>query len=71
MQGYNRKMVTAPKILKSMMPRDPDAVGPQNVAEKRLFDLIMEGVNSGPPKEISIEEFAASLRAGIRARIKT
>ena len=65
---YNDPMATSPKIPKSMQPRDPDAVGPQNAAERRLYDLIMEGVNSGPAKETSIEELAASLRQRIRTK---
>ncbi|HWW68677.1 MAG TPA: hypothetical protein VN089_01950 [Duganella sp.] len=50
------------------MPRDADAVGPQNDAERRLYELIMEGVNSGPSPKTSIAELTGELRARIRAK---
>lgn len=58
-------MTTAPKFL---MPRDADAVGPQNEAERRLYELIMEGVNGGPSTKTSIAELTDELRARIRAK---
>jgi hypothetical protein len=62
-------MTTAIKPLdpKFLMPRDADAVGPQNEAERRLYELVMEGVNSGPSQKTSIAELTAELRARIRA----
>ena len=53
---------------KFLMPRDADAVGPQNDAERRLYELIMEGVNSGPSPKTSIAELTDELRARIRAK---
>jgi hypothetical protein len=51
------------------MPRAADAVGPQNEAERHLYELIMEGLNSGPGTEYaSVEEFAAEFRAGLQNR---
>lgn len=60
--------VTTPLAAKILMPRDADAVGPQNEAERRLYELIMEGVNNGPSPETSIEDLANELRARIRAK---
>ena len=51
-----------------LMPRDTDATGPQNEAELRLYELIMEGVNSAPSPQTSIEELTDELRARIRAK---
>jgi hypothetical protein len=59
---------TAPENPKYLMPRDADAVGPQNDAERRLYELVMEGINSGPAVETSVEELVAELRARIRAK---
>jgi hypothetical protein len=50
------------------MPRDADAVGPQNDDERRLYELVMEGIDSGPAIETSVAELVAELRARIRAR---
>jgi uncharacterized protein YoaH (UPF0181 family) len=50
------------------MPRDVDAVGPQNEAERRLYELVMEGVNSGPSQKTSIATLAGELRARINTR---
>lgn len=53
---------------KFLMPRDADAVGPQNEAERRLYQLILDGINSGPSQETSVAEFTGELRARIRAK---
>ena len=60
--------VTTPVAPKFLMPRDADAVGPQNEAERRLYDLVMEGINSGPSSTTGIAELSAELRARIRAK---
>ena len=60
--------VTAPVPPKFLMPRDADAVGPQNEAERRLYELVMEGINSGPSPTTSIAELTGELRALIRAK---
>jgi hypothetical protein len=59
---------TTPVAPKFLMPRDADAVGPQNEAERRLYELIMEGVNSGPSQQTSIAELSGELRARIRSK---
>ncbi|WP_093390978.1 hypothetical protein [Rugamonas rubra] len=59
---------TVPENPKYLMPRDADAVGPQNDAERRLYELVMEGINSGPAVETSVEELVAELRARIRTK---
>jgi hypothetical protein len=59
---------TTPADPKYLMPRDADAVGPQNDAERRLYDLVMEGIRSGPSRETSIAELTAELRARIQAK---
>jgi hypothetical protein len=59
---------TVPKNPKYLMPRDADAIGPQNDAERRLYELVMEGINSGPAVETSVEELVAELRARIHAK---
>jgi hypothetical protein len=51
-----------------LMPRDIDAVGPQNPAEQRLYDLIMESVNGPPAQETSVAELIAELQARVQAR---
>lgn len=61
-------MSTLPEPPKFLMPRDADAIGPQNEAERRLYDLVMEGINSGPSPKTSIAELAGELRARIRAK---
>lgn len=58
----------APARLKFLMPRDLNAVGPQNEAERRLYELVMEGFNSGPSQKTSIAELAEELRARITAK---
>ncbi|MET0266859.1 MAG: hypothetical protein ABW202_14725 [Duganella sp.] len=57
---------TTPVAPKFLMPRDEAAVGPQNDAERRLYELIMEGVNNGPSPVTSIAELTSELRARIR-----
>lgn len=59
---------TVPDNSKYLMPRDADAVGPQNDAERQLYELVMEGINSGPAVETSVAELVAELRARICAR---
>lgn len=59
---------TTPADSKYLMPRDADAVGPQNDAERRLYDLVMEGLNSDPSSETSVAELTAELRARIQAK---
>jgi Arc/MetJ-type ribon-helix-helix transcriptional regulator len=51
-----------------LLPRDADAVGPQNEAERRLYKLVKEGIDSGPSDETSITELTAELRARIRSK---
>lgn len=60
--------VTTPAAPKFLMPRDADAVGPQNEAEQRLYKLVMKGINSGASEKTSIEDLTAELRARIRAK---
>ena len=60
--------ITTPVAPKFLMPRDADAVGPQNEAERRLYELIMEGVNSGPSPKTSIAELTGELRARIHTK---
>lgn len=55
----------APKFL---MPRDANAVGPQNEAERQLYELVMEGVNSGPSPRTTIAELTGELRTRIHAK---
>ena len=58
-----------PSSQKYLLPRDADAVGPQNKAEHRLYELIMEGLNSGEGTEYArVEEFAAEFRARLQNR---
>ena len=53
------------------MPHGADAVGPQNEAEHRLYELIMDGLNSGEGTEFErVEEFAAEFRARLRNRTR-
>ncbi len=59
---------TVPDNPKYLMPRDADAGGPQNDAERRLYELVMEGINSGPAIETSLAELVAELRARISAK---
>ncbi|RFP16008.1 MULTISPECIES: hypothetical protein [unclassified Duganella] len=51
---------------KFLLPRAANAVGPQNEAERRLYELVMEGINSGPSPKTSIAELTAELRARIQ-----
>lgn len=69
-QAYNASMttVTTPAAPKFLMPRDADAVGPQNEAERRLYKLVMQGINSGPAQTTNIADLTGELRARIRAR---
>ena len=60
--------LTKTKAPKFLMPRDEQAVGPQDEAEKRLYDLVMDGVNSGPSQRTSVDQLTAELRARIRAK---
>ncbi len=53
---------------KFLLPRDAEAIGPQNEAERRLYELILEGVNSGPAIETSIAELTAELQERIRLK---
>ncbi|MES2758214.1 MAG: hypothetical protein V4693_12640 [Pseudomonadota bacterium] len=55
-------------MAKFQMPRDDDAVGPQNEAERRLCELVMEGINNGPSQETSVAELTDELRERIRAK---
>lgn len=68
--AYNGRMTTftTPADPKYLMPRDADVVGPQNDAERRLYDLVMEGINSGPSRETSIADLVAELRARIQVK---
>jgi len=54
-----------PAAAKFLMPRDDDALGPQNEAESRLYELVMEGVNSGPSVKTSVAELTKELRARV------
>ena len=38
------------------------SIGPRDEYESRLLELLQEGLDSGPPIEISIPEFIADLR---------
>lgn len=60
--------LTAPTSEKYLLPRDADAVGPQNEAERRLYALVKEGLDSGPSLDTSIAELSAELRARIRSK---
>ncbi|MBA5639320.1 hypothetical protein H3H37_19855 [Duganella sp. LX20W] len=50
------------------VPPDADVVGPQNEAERRLYELVMEGINSGPSPKTSVAALAEELRARIRPK---
>jgi hypothetical protein len=60
--------VNTPVAHKFQMPRDDDAVGPQNEAERGLYKLVMEGINSGPSTTTSIAELSSELRVRIRSK---
>jgi hypothetical protein len=59
---------TTPVAPKFLMPRDADAVGPQNEAERRLHALVMEGIHSGPSPKTTIAGLAGELRARIHTK---
>lgn len=65
---YNEQMATLTRPLpdKYLLPRDADAVGPQNDAERRLYALVKEGLDGGPSVETSIAELTTELRQRIR-----
>jgi|GEM_PF-6045987 len=67
---YNADManLVIPSPQKYLMPRDSNAVGPQNEAERRLYELIKEGMDSGPSQEISIADLSTELRDRIRSK---
>lgn len=50
---------------KYLLPRDTDAIGPQNDAERRLYALVKEGLDSGTAAETSIAELIAESRTRI------
>lgn len=61
--------LTPPRSQKYLLPRSADAVGPQDEAELRLHELIMEGLNSGEGTEYAhVDEFAAEFRARLQNR---
>ena len=61
--------LTPPPSQKYLMPRAADAVGPQNEAERQLYEQIAEGLRSGDGTEYEhVETFAAELRARLRRR---
>ncbi len=61
--------LTPPTSQKYLMPRAADAVGPQNEAEHRLYELIMEGLNSGEGTEYEgVEQFATEFRTRLQQR---
>jgi hypothetical protein len=53
----------------SIAPSDDefDETEPQNEEERELYDLLMEGINSGLSEVTSIDELSAKLLAQIRA----
>ncbi|RXZ38636.1 hypothetical protein D9O50_03780 [Oxalobacteraceae bacterium CAVE-383] len=59
---------TRPFPEKYLLPRDADAVGPQNDAERRLYALIKESIESGPSVETGITELTNELRARIHSK---
>lgn len=65
---YNQQMATLihPLPKKYLLPRDADAVGPQNDAERRLYALVKEGLDGGPSEETSIHALTSELRERIR-----
>jgi hypothetical protein len=61
--------MNAPAALpRFLMPSDPDAIGPQNEAEQRLYDLVMESVNGPPAQETTVTALIAELQARVQAR---
>lgn len=65
---YNLPMASPSKIRKSLLPRDPAAVGPQNAAERQVYDLVMAGMTAGEPKRLNLTELAAMLRSRIHGK---
>jgi hypothetical protein len=57
-----------PDLPKCLMRREADAVSPQNDAERQLYELVMEGINSGPSHETTITKLGSELRARIHAK---
>lgn len=49
------------------LPEDPGKTGPRSEAERRLFAMITEGIESGPGREVNAD-FIAELRARIPKR---
>ncbi|MBY4949175.1 hypothetical protein K6V92_21460 [Cupriavidus respiraculi] len=63
--------LTPPSSQKYEMPRAADADGPQNEAEQRLYELIVEGLESGDGRDYKrVEEFGAEFRARLHSRRK-
>ncbi len=59
--------LTPPTSPKYLMPRDADAVGPQNEAERRLYERIVEGLNSGPGTDYeNVADFAVEFRSRLQ-----
>ena len=62
-------MPTAATALpRNLLPRDVDALGPQNEAEQQLYSLIMESIDAPPAEETTITELVAELHTRIQAR---
>jgi len=61
-------ILTRPLPAKYLLPRDADAVGPQNDAERHLYALVKEGMDGGPSLETSIAELTSELRERIRTK---
>lgn len=59
---------TTPLAHKFLMPRDADAIGPQNEAERRLYELVMKGRTADQSPMTSIATLTDELRARIRAK---
>ena len=53
---------------KTHTPSEDNAHGPQNSAERQLYELIKEGANSGPSSTTSIKELTDELRHRIRSK---
>lgn len=61
---YNLRMTTSipPKPPAVVPNRELPSIGPRDDYECRLLELLQEGLDSGPPIELSIPEFIADLR---------
>ncbi|NRR28808.1 hypothetical protein HSX11_01285 [Oxalobacteraceae bacterium] len=59
---------STPPSRKYLMPRDVNATGPQNEAERRLYELVMEGINSGPAKRTTVAELIKELRSKLATK---